>query len=73
MTNYRPTSLLTIFRKYSRKLCITRAHKQHTEQFGFRKGIPSENDAFRVTDCVLKSINQKNACGKNFMRFGTGF
>jgi hypothetical protein len=69
MTNYRPISLLTVFPKYSRKLCTTPEYKKHTdhETDGFRKGIPTENAAFRLTDCILKSINQNNACGRNFL------
>jgi len=69
MTNYRPISLLTVFSKYSRKQCTVPAYKEHThhQTGGFRKGIPTENSAFRPTDCVLKSINQKNACVRNFL------
>jgi len=69
MTNNRPISLLTVFPKYSRKLRTTPAYKQHTDHQtdGFRKGTPTENAAYRLTDCVLKSINQKNACGGNFL------
>jgi hypothetical protein len=33
------------------------------EQFDFWKGISSENAAFRLTNSVLKSINQKNVGG----------
>ena len=68
MTNYRPISLLTVFPKYSRKLCTTPAYKQHTDYRtdGLRKGIPTENAAFRLTDCVLKSINQKKYIWKEF-------
>jgi hypothetical protein len=29
------------------------------EQFGFRKGMSTEDTAFKLTDNVLKSINQK--------------
>jgi hypothetical protein len=29
------------------------------EQFGFRKGISTENAAFKLTDSVLKSFNKK--------------
>jgi hypothetical protein len=29
------------------------------EQFGFRKGISTEDEAYKLTDNVLKSINQK--------------
>jgi len=69
MTNYRPIALSSVFQKYSRKLCTTPAYKQHTDHRtdGFRKGIPTENAAFRPTYCVLKSINQKNACGRDFL------
>jgi len=69
MTNYRPISLLMGFPKYSRKLCTTPAYKQHNDHrtVGFRKWKPTENAAFRLTDCILKSINQKNACGRNFL------
>jgi hypothetical protein len=27
------------------------------EEFGFRKGIPTKNAAFKLTDCILKSHN----------------
>jgi len=69
MTNYRPISLLMVFPKYPRKLCTIPAYKQHTDhqKDGFRKGIPTEKAAFRPTDCVLKSINQKKACGRDFL------
>jgi hypothetical protein len=29
------------------------------EQFGFRKGISTEDAAYKLTDSVLKSVNQK--------------
>ena len=65
MTNYRPLSLLKVYPKYSRNPCTTPAYKQHTDHQtdGFRKGIPTENAAFTLTDCVLKSINQKMHVG----------
>jgi len=33
-------------------------YKQHTDHQtdGFRKGIPTENAAFRLTDCVLMHV-----------------
>jgi hypothetical protein len=69
MTNYRPISLLTVFPKYSRKKCTTPAYKQHNDHRtdGFMKRISTEKPAFKLTDCVLKSINQNNACGRNFL------
>jgi hypothetical protein len=30
-----------------------------TEHYGFKKGISTENVAFRLTDSAFKSINQK--------------
>ena len=35
-----------------------------TEQCGFRKGISTEDAAWRLTDNVLKSINQKMQVGE---------
>jgi hypothetical protein len=34
------------------------------EQFGFRKGISTEDEAYKLTDNVLKSINQKVHVGR---------
>jgi hypothetical protein len=57
MTNYRPISLLTVFSKVFEKAMHSRSSQhQHTnnisipEGHGFRKGIPTENAAFRLTD-----------------------
>jgi hypothetical protein len=66
MINYRPISLLTVFPKVFEKVMHSRL-SQHlhtntvlvTEQHGFRKGLSTGNAAFRITDSVLKSINQK--------------
>jgi hypothetical protein len=35
-----------------------------TEQYGIRKGISTENAAFRVTDSVFKFINQSMHVGE---------
>jgi hypothetical protein len=68
-TNYRPISLLTTFSKVFEKIMYSGlSHHMQTnnilvpEQFGFRKGKSTEDAAFKLTDNVLKSINQKNAC-----------
>jgi len=37
-----------------------------TEQYGFVKGISTEDVAFRLTDSVFKSINQKICVGGIF-------
>jgi hypothetical protein len=36
------------------------------EQYSFVKGISTEDAAFRLTDCVFKSINQKMHAGGIF-------
>jgi retron-type reverse transcriptase len=66
MTNYRPISHLTTFSKVLEKIMHNRLshHMQSknilvSEQFGFRKGMSTEDAAFKLTDNVLKSINQK--------------
>jgi len=43
------------------------------EQYYFRKGISSEDAAFRLTDSVFKSVNKKNSCWRNFLWFGKCF
>jgi hypothetical protein len=63
MTNYRHISLLTVFSNVFEKAMHTRL-SQHvhtdnilvTEQYGFRKGISTENAAFRL------NVLTKNAC-----------
>jgi hypothetical protein len=66
MKNYRPVSLLRVFCKVLEKAKHCRLD-QHlhtnnilvTEQYNFRQGISTEDAAFRLTDSVFKSINQK--------------
>ena len=68
MTNYRPIHLLTVFIKVLKKTVHIRL-SQHLHannmlvilQYGFRKGMSTEDAAFRLTDSLFKSINQK-AC-----------
>jgi hypothetical protein len=43
------------------------------EQFGFRKGISTENAAFKLTDGVLKSLNQKMHVGGIFCDLAKAF
>jgi hypothetical protein len=59
MSNYRPISLLTTFSKVLEKVMYKRlSHYMKTnkilvpEQFGFRKGMSTENAAFELTDCI---------------------
>jgi hypothetical protein len=44
-----------------------------TEQCGFRKGISTEDAAFRLTDSVFKSINQKVHVGGIFYDLAKAF
>jgi hypothetical protein len=44
-----------------------------TEQFGFRKGMSTEDAAFKLTDSVLKSINQKMHVGNIFCDLAKAF
>jgi hypothetical protein len=80
MTNYRPISLLTVFSKVLEKIMYNRlSHHMHTnnilvpEQFGFRQGKSTENAAFKLTDSVLKSINQKMHVGGIFSDLAESF
>jgi len=73
ITNYRPVSLLTVSSKVLKKAVHSRL-SQHlhinnllvTERYGFRKGISTEDAAFRVTESVFKSINQRVHVGGIF-------
>ena len=64
MTNYRSVALLTVFPKVPEKAINIRL-SQHlntnnilaTEQYGFTKGISTEDAAFRLKDSVFKSIH----------------
>jgi hypothetical protein len=80
MSCYRPVSLLTTFSEVLEKIVhIKLRHYLQTnntlvpEQFGFRKGIATENAAFKLTDSVLKSINQKIHVGIIFCYLGKAF
>jgi hypothetical protein len=72
MSNYRPILLLTTFSKVLEKVMYNRlSHYLQAnnilvpEQFGFRKGT-TENATFKLTDSVLKSLNQKMHAGGVF-------
>jgi hypothetical protein len=71
VTNYRPISLLTVFCKVLEKPKHSRLCQHlHTnnilvaEQYGFRKGISTEDAALRPTDSEFKSINPKMHTGE---------
>jgi hypothetical protein len=43
------------------------------EQFGFRIGISTENVAFILTDCILKSLNPRMHVGRVFCELSKAF
>jgi hypothetical protein len=80
MPNYRPVLLLTTFSKLLDKVMHSRlSHYLQTnntlfpELFGFRKGISTENAAFKLIDSVLKSVNQNMHIGGIFCDLAKGF
>jgi len=48
-------------------------NKLVTEQYSFRKGISTEDAAFRLTDIVFKSSNQKMHVGRIFCDLAKAF
>jgi hypothetical protein len=73
MTNYRSISLLAVFPKVLEKVMYSRlSHHMHTDSilvpghFGFRQGKSTDNAAFKLTNSVLKSTNQKMHFGEIF-------
>jgi hypothetical protein len=80
MTNYRPISLLTVFLKVLENVMYSRLSRHmHTnnilvpEQFGFRQGNSTEFTVFKLTNSVLKSINQKMLVGGIFCDLAKAF
>jgi len=74
ISNYRPISLLPTFSKISEKAMYSRLNQNlYTnnrlipEQYTFRKGMSTEDVAFRLNDSVLKSLNQKLHVGGIFV------
>ena len=80
MTNYRPIALLMVFSKVLEKAMHSRL-SQHlntdnilvTEQYGFKKGISNKDAAYRLTDSVLKTTNQKMHVGGIFCDLAMAF
>jgi hypothetical protein len=73
MTKYRPISLLPIFSEVFEKVMHSRLHHHLNitnilvpEQHAFRKGMSTEDAAFRLTDSLFKSLNQKLHVGGIF-------
>jgi hypothetical protein len=71
--NYRPISLLTFFTKVFEKALYIRLTEHFStnkllvgNQFGFRKGIATEDVIFKLTNEILKAINNKTVAGSIF-------
>jgi hypothetical protein len=78
MMNSWPIMLLTVFAKVFKEAVRSRlSHYLHTsnilvtEQPGFRKGMSTENAAFRLTDS--KYVNQKMCVGGTFCDLAKSF
>ena len=72
-TNYRPISLRTSFSKVSEKALYIRLTEHFStdnllvgNQFGFRKGTATEDHIFKLTNEILKSLNNKTLAGSIF-------
>jgi len=72
-TNYRLISLMTSFLKvFEKVLCIRLTEHFNTNkllvenQFGFRKGIATEDAIFKLTNEILNALNNKAMAGSIF-------
>ena len=72
-TNYRPISLLTSFSKVFEKALYIRLTEHFNtnkllvgNQFGFRKGIATEDAIFKITNEILNAFNNKMMAGSIF-------
>jgi len=72
-TNYRPISLLTSFSLVLEKALYIRLTEHCNSnkllvgnQFGFRKGIATEDDIFKLTNGILNALNNKTMAGSIF-------
>ena len=66
VTNYRPISLLTSFSKIFETIIYTRTLEHlnkynilSSEQYGFRKGLKTDNAIYKLTTEILNSMNNK--------------
>ena len=72
-TNYRPISLLTSFSKIFEKAIYIRLTEYllnnkvlSDSQYGFRKGLATENAIFKLINEILNSQNSKTKTGSVF-------
>jgi len=59
ISNYRPISPLPTFTKIFEEAMYRLTIYWPPQQCAFRKGMSTEDAVFRLTDSVLKSLNQK--------------
>jgi hypothetical protein len=79
-SNYRPISILTTFSKVLEKALYKRL-MQHIDdnnilteqQFGFRKGLSTEDAIFKLTHEILTALNTKTMIGSVFYDFKKAF
>jgi len=72
-TNYRPISLLTSFSMVFEKALYIRLNEHFNSnkllvgnQFGFRKGIATEDAIFNLTNQISNALNNKTMAGSIF-------
>jgi len=80
ISTYRPISLLPTFAKIFEKAMYSRLNQLlqtnnilAPEYYTFRKGKSTEDAAFRLTDIVLKSLNQRLYIGGIFCDLSKAF
>ena len=73
LTNYRPITLLTSFSKVFEKALFIRLTENFNtnnllvgNQIGFRKGTATEDAIFKLTNEILKALNNKTLAGSIF-------
>jgi len=73
-TNYRSISLLTSFSKVFEKALYIRLTEHFNinkllvgNQFGFKKGITTEDAIFKLTNEILNALNNKTMAGNIFL------
>jgi hypothetical protein len=71
VSNYRPISLLTTFSKITLIYTRTLAHLKKynilsTEQYGFRKGLNTDNAIYKLTTEISYGMNNKQLIGDIF-------
>ena len=79
-TNYRPISMLTSFSKVLEKTLYNRLIEYlninnilNAQQFGFRKGLATEDAIFKLLHEILNALNNKEMVGSIFFDLAKAF